>query len=57
MRTIYVVVDSVAVGPLEIDDDADLLTAIKHKYPQVKRAEPHEVDSNVIIASTEDDKK
>lgn len=56
MRTIYVVVDTVAVGPLEIDDDADLLTAIKHKYPQVKRAEPHEVDSNVIICSTEDKK-
>lgn len=54
MKTIYVVLDGVAVGPLETDDDADILKAIQNQYPKVKRAEPYETDSNVIIASTKD---
>ena len=54
MRQIYVVLDGIAVGPMEIDDDADILTAVKKKYPKAKRADPHEQDSNVIIVSTDE---
>ena len=57
MKTIYIALDGVAVGPIEIDDDADVLKAVQNKYPKVKRAEPYETDSNVIIASTKESDK
>jgi hypothetical protein len=56
MKTIYIVLDGVAVGPMEIDDDADTLKAVQNKYPKAKSADPHEQDSNVIIVSTDDDR-
>lgn len=57
MRTVYIVLDQIAVGPLEIDDDADILKAVQNKYPDAKNAEPYETDSNVIIASTKERKE
>lgn len=49
MKTIYVVLDNVAVGPMEIDESADLLSEVQKQYPEARRAEPYE---NLTIAST-----
>ena len=58
MKTIYVAISgrdpknpdaTVADGPMEIDDDADVLTAIKKKYPLAAEAEEHEKGSSVFI--------
>lgn len=56
MKTIYVAIDGIADGPMEIEEDAELLKAVQKKYPQALRAVPKEADSNVIIVSTTDDR-
>lgn len=57
MKKVFVALDGVAVGEMEIDESADLLAEIKKKYPDAKRAEPYEPDSIVIVVSTKDDDK
>lgn len=54
-RTIYVVLDTIAMGPMEMSKDGDLLKTIKEKYPDAKSAREHEPDSPVIIVSTKGD--
>lgn len=61
MKTIYVALDDVAVGPMDIDESADLLSEIQKRYPKAKRAEAYEniavasTEPRVIIVSTKDD--
>lgn len=64
MRQIYVAIAgrdpkrpeaTVADGVMEIDDDADVLTAIKKKYPYAVKAEEHEEGSSVFIVSEKRD--
>lgn len=64
MKQIYIAVSgrdpknpdaTVADGVMEIEDDADLLQAVRHKYPKAESAEPHEKGSSVIIVREKKD--
>lgn len=55
-KTIYVAIDTIADGAMEIDDKKNLLSEIKKKYPKAVAAVEHEPGSNVIIVSTKKQK-
>lgn len=57
MKTIYIVIDGVAVGAMEVEetDAADmeyLLDAVKRKHRDAKSVAPYEEGSSVFIVST-----
>lgn len=64
MRQIFIAVNNrdpknpdatVADGMMEIDDDADVLTAVKKKYPNAVEAVPHEENSPVYLVKIKND--
>ena len=55
-KQIWVSVDTVADGMMEIDDKKTLLSEIKKKYPKAVSAQPYEEGSSVIIVSTKKQK-
>lgn len=54
MKTIYLVLDGIAVGSHEIDPDKDLLSEIQRAHPKAISVDPFE---NVHVIKTNDSAK
>lgn len=63
MKTVYIVLDDVAVGPMDIDETAELLSEVQKRYPEAKTAVKYDnvvralSEPRIIIVSTKDDGK